>query len=146
MRHTQRHSPDPQSSPHRSVPRKARIRLAFTGIGGAPTSPQPLHVVLEVANKALAQHMKAGTLKEYRDGDFKRDSRAFLDAAGKYAADTMGIGKVTIISSVGEIGEKGQVKLSIPAVFAKRGSEWVFIPHKKTLLPNNPEDNSRPSI
>ena len=123
-----------------------KVRIGRSGPVGSALSPAETHVVLEVANKALAQHMKAGTLKEYRDGDFKRDSRAFLDAAGKYAADTMGIGKVTIISSVGEIGEKGQVKLSIPAVFAKRGSEWVFIPPKKTLLPNNPEDNSRPSI
>lgn len=120
-----------------------RLHVGRSGPAGGALSPADTHVVLEVANVALGQHMKAGTLKEYRDGDFERDSRAFLEAAGSYAADTIGIGKVAIVSSFGEIAENGQLKLNIPAIFVKQGNEWVFEPPKKSPVP---DEKSLPSI
>ena len=119
------------------------LRLQIGRPGGGDLTAADARIVLEVANPALARHMKAGTLEAYRDNELERDSRGFLDTAGIYAADTIGIGTVVIVSSVGEIVEKGAVKLSIPAVFTKQGGAWVFQPPKKSPLP---DDNARPSI
>jgi len=112
-----------------------RVQVARRGPDGVDLSAPGTHVALEVANLALARHRQAGTVQQYIDGNFRRDSRAFLEAAGIYAADETGIGRVTITSTAGERTARGRTQRTMPERSVRQNGERVSGVPKKPLGP-----------
>ncbi len=80
-------------------------------------------------SNALATGGGGAEAKQYVSAGIYEDSRAILNAAGVYAADTFDVNRVIVVSKEPFPGRRQGIR--IPVVFERSGGAWVAINRRK---------------